>query len=135
MADEITLEVVTPERPILTRKVSAVVAPGVEGEFGVLPGHWPFMTLLGTGILSFVASDGVGAFVVSEGYAEVADNEVSILAEHADLASEIDLAKAREDIKLLEERLKSSPVMDEEFQRAQVALGRNAAKLLLAGRK
>ncbi|MEW5853890.1 MAG: F0F1 ATP synthase subunit epsilon [Myxococcota bacterium] len=135
MADELTLEVVTPDRRFLSAKVSAVVAPGAQGEFGVLPGHVPFMTLLGTGILGYQSSDGTGALVVSRGFAEVRENRVTVLAEAADLADEIDLAKAREDLKALEERLKGKAMAEEEFNRLRAEVERNAAKIHLAGRR
>jgi F-type H+-transporting ATPase subunit epsilon len=135
MADPITLEVVTPERQLLRTRVSMVVAPGALGEFGVLPGHVPLMTLLGTGILSYRSAEGVGALVVSEGYAEVADDQVTVLAEHADLASEVDLAQAREDIRALEEQLKAHTVVDDEFRRMQAELGRSTSKITLASRR
>lgn len=134
MADELSLEVVTPERRLLNRKVLSVVAPGITGEFGVLPGHITYMTLLGTGILGFRTSDGVEALVVSRGYCEVAANKVTVLAEAADLATEVDIKKASEDLKALEEKLKGKGPQDEEFGRLRAEVERAAAKVTLAGR-
>jgi F-type H+-transporting ATPase subunit epsilon len=135
MADDIQLEVVTPERRVLSRKVSMVSAPGIQGEFGVLPGHVPFMTPLGTGILAYKSSDGAEALVVSLGFAEVNNDKVTILAERADLLSDIDPAKAAEELKALEERIKGKGLVDEDFARLRAEVERAAARIQLAGRK
>ena len=135
MADEIQLEVVTPERRVLSRKVSMVTAPGIQGEFGVLPGHIPFMTPLGTGILSYKSSDGAEAMVVSQGFAEVNGDKVTVLAERADLLSEIDPAKAQEELKALEERIKGKGMADDDFDKLRAEVERAAARIQLAGRK
>ncbi|MBI5494116.1 MAG: F0F1 ATP synthase subunit epsilon [Deltaproteobacteria bacterium] len=133
MADELLLEVVTPDRRLLNRKVASVVAPGVMGEFGVLPGHVNFMTLLGTGILGFRTGDGVEALVVSRGYCEVVDNKVTVLAEVADLASEVDVQAAKEDLRQLEEKLKGKGPHDEEFPRLRAEVERATARISLGG--
>lgn len=132
MADEIQLEVVTPDRRVLRRSVSMVAAPGIMGEFGVLPGHIPFMTPLGTGILAYKTSDGADALVVSQGFAEVNGNTVTILAERADLLTEIDPQKAQEELRQLEERIKGKGMLDEDFAKLRADVDRAAAKILLA---
>jgi F-type H+-transporting ATPase subunit epsilon len=135
MADDIMLEVVTPDRKVLSEKVSLVVAPGAEGEFGVLPGHVTFMTLLGTGILSYKSMEGTHALVVSEGFAEVAQDKVTVLAEHADVAGEIDFEQARQSLTKLEEQLKGRGPHDEDFHRMRAEVERNGAKIALAGKR
>lgn len=135
MADDIQLEVVTPDRRFLSTRVSSVTAPGVFGEFGVLPGHVPFMTPLGTGVLTYKNTDGTGYLVVSQGFAEISENKVTILAESADLAAEIDSAKAQADIKTLEEQLKGKGEVDPEFKRLKADLDRASSKVVVSGRK
>ena len=134
MAEELDLEVVTPDRRLLHRKVASVVAPGVTGEFGVLPGHITYMTLLGTGVLGFRSADGVEALVVSEGYCEVSDNKVTVLAQAADLASEVDVAKAGADLKALEEKLKAVGPQDAEYAHVRAEAERAAARLQVSKR-
>jgi F-type H+-transporting ATPase subunit epsilon len=90
------LEIVAPSRQVVrSERVDEVIAPGSEGEFGVLPGHTPFLTTLKAGELSYREGTEWHHLAVDWGYAEVGPNRVIILAEGADRASEIDLAEAR----------------------------------------
>ncbi len=90
------LEVVAPSRQVVrSEHVDEVIAPGSEGEFGVLPGHTPFLTTLKVGMLSYREGGDWHHLAVDWGYAEVGPNRVVILAEGADRASEIDIAEAR----------------------------------------
>jgi F-type H+-transporting ATPase subunit epsilon len=90
------LEIVAPSRQVVrSERVDEVIAPGSEGEFGVLPGHTPFLTTLKAGELSYREGTVWHHLAVDWGYAEVGPNRVIILAEGADRASEIDLAEAR----------------------------------------
>jgi F-type H+-transporting ATPase subunit epsilon len=134
VAEELSLEVVTPDRRLLSRKVLSVVAPGVTGEFGVLPGHITYMTLLGTGVLGFRTAEGVEALVVSEGYCEVSDNKVTVLAQAADLASEVDVQKATADLKALEERLKTVGPQDADYAQVRSEAERAVARITVSKR-
>lgn len=134
MAEELQLDVVTPERLVLRQNVTMVVAPGVTGEFGVLPGHVTYMTPLGTGILAWKTTDSLQAMVVSEGLAEVVNNKVTVLAERADLLEEIDPAFAAEELKKLEEQLRGKGMLDEDFGRLRAEVERNVARLRLTAR-
>jgi F-type H+-transporting ATPase subunit epsilon len=90
------LEIVAPSRQVVrSERVDEVIAPGSEGEFGVLPGHTPFLTTLKVGMLSFREGAQWHHLAVEWGYAEVGPDRVVILAEGADRASEIDLTEAR----------------------------------------
>lgn len=135
MAEDIQLEVVTPDRKVLAARVLTVAAPGVLGEFGVLPGHIPFMTPLATGILSYRTSDGAGAMVISRGFAEVANNKVTILAETADLPADVDLAKAQAEVEDLTEKLKGKGEVDPGFEDLKAALLRAMAKVALVAKR
>jgi F-type H+-transporting ATPase subunit epsilon len=94
---KILLEIVAPGRQVVrSERVDEVIAPGSEGEFGVLPGHMPFLTTLKVGMLSYREGTEWHRLAVDWGYAEVGPNRVVILAEGADRASEIDLAEAKQ---------------------------------------
>jgi F-type H+-transporting ATPase subunit epsilon len=96
LPDSIELIVVTPERQILREKVAEVVLPGAAGEIGVLPGHAPLMTELGIGELHYRSADGKpsAGIAIIQGFAEVLGDRVTVLAETAERAAEIDLARA-----------------------------------------
>src|SRR5215471_199570 len=91
------LEIVAPSRQVVrSERVDEVIAPGSEGEFGVLPGHTPFLTTLKVGMLSYREGAQWHHLAVDWGYAEVGPDRVVVLAEGADQASEIDLSEARQ---------------------------------------
>ena len=94
MAEKFRLEVVTPTRLLVTDEVDEVSAPGIEGEFGVLPGHTPFLTALGGGELMYRKGGETRYAAMCHGFAEVKHEKVTILAEEAEFAHEIDVAEA-----------------------------------------
>jgi F-type H+-transporting ATPase subunit epsilon len=134
MAEKIMLEIVTPERKVLSEAVDIVVAPGEEGEFGVLPGHIPFLTKLKVGELRFRIGAAARHVAIMGGYAEVLPDHVTILSPAAEEASEIDVIRARAAREKAERRL--AEVKDRlEFARTQAALQRAVARLKVAERK
>jgi F-type H+-transporting ATPase subunit epsilon len=96
MSNQLNLEVVTPHRTVLVKDVDSVTLPGIEGELGVLPEHIPLLTTLETGIVSYSSSGKTQAIAVHWGYAQVEGNSVSVLAELAETAAEIDLERAKD---------------------------------------
>ena len=136
MAGNIRLEVVTPEKNVVSEEAQIVAAPGTLGEFGVLIGHTPFLTTLKTGILHYTATDGKERFVfVNGGFAEALPDKVTILAESAERRRDIDLERAkaaqeRAQKRLAEERSES----DIDFVRAQTALEKSVLRIRLAGK-
>lgn len=131
--DSIQLVVVTPERQLLREKVVEVQLPGAGGYLGVLPGHAPLMTELGVGELTYKASSGAEptTLAVIDGFAEVLGDRVTILAETAERAAEIDLARAERALKRAQERLSSGdPNLD--WDRATVALERALIRIQVA---
>src|SRR5213083_1330145 len=90
------LEIVTPERQVFSDQVDSVVCPGVEGELGVLPHHAPLLTTLGFGELKIRRGGEEEYFAIAGGFLQVRPDKVVVMAETADLASEIDLEKAQE---------------------------------------
>ena len=117
MADKLSLEVVTPFRTVLNEDVDSVTLPGIEGELGILPEHVPLLTILDTGIMSYV--NGIGntqAIAVHWGYAQVDGNNVRVLAELAETADEIHLTRAQEAEKKAMELLQSGDPPGSEWE-------------------
>lgn len=119
---KILLEIVTPQGLVFSDDVDEVTAAGSEGEFGVLPGHVPFVTTLKIGILTCKKGNESRFFFVNWGYAEVGPEKVMILADSAEKSDEIDLDRAMAARKRAEERLKHAENVD--FARAESALER-----------
>jgi F-type H+-transporting ATPase subunit epsilon len=92
---KIRLEIVTPERLLLSQEVDEVTIPGSEGYLGVLPGHLPLLTSIGVGVLSYRQGSEKHNFAVSGGFAEVLGDRVIILAQTVEKPQEIDLARAK----------------------------------------
>ena len=133
-AGTINLEVVTPDKSVVSDEAQIVVAPGEYGEFGVLPGHTTFLTTLQTGMIRYKDQGGSERLVfVNGGFAEVMLNKVTVLAESAERRRDIDVERARAAVKRAEERLaEASRKEDIDFRRAQVALQRALARLKVA---
>lgn len=129
----IQLIVVTPERQLLRESVVEVTVPGLEGQLGILPGHAPLMTELGIGELSYRTSTSSQPVVLAvvRGFAEVLPDRVTVLAETAERAEEIDLARAEEAKARAEKRLAAGdPNID--WDRANIALQRSLIRLQIA---
>ena len=135
MADKIRLRVVTPSRLLLDDVVDEVTAPGALGEFGVLPNHIAFLTLLVPGEMSY--KEGMARFylAVSGGYAEVLDNVMTVLAPAAEFAGEIDTDHARQAKESAEKRMTELNYEDKEFSNAEAALQWANARLQVAGKE
>ena len=135
MADNFLLEVVTPHRLVLSQEVEEMTAPGVEGEFGVLPGHIPFFTTLKVGELAYRAGKEKGHMAVTWGFAEVLSDRVTILAEAAELAPEIDVERAKRAKERAEKRLKQLSSEDKEFYSSMAALERAMNRITVSSRR
>jgi F-type H+-transporting ATPase subunit epsilon len=130
------LDVVTPERLIVSDEVTELVAPGSEGYFGVLPGHVPFITTLRIGELTYWKGRDERHLAVSWGYAEVQGDKVIVLAETVERAEEIDVARAERARERAEHRVHDWGTGDEtiDFARAQTALQRALTRIDVAGK-
>jgi F-type H+-transporting ATPase subunit epsilon len=127
------LQIVSAERSLVNERADEVVIPGADGYFGVLPGHTPLLALLGTGELWYRKGQEKHYLSVAFGFAEVLPDRVTILAQIAERADEIDVARAETARKRAEQRLaSSSPDMD--FERARVALMKALVRLQVASR-
>ncbi len=122
MADSLRLEVVTPARRVLERRASEVRVPGSEGELGILPGHTPLLTSLGTGHVRFSDGTTTGRLVVQGGFAEVQPDGVTVLATVAETIDEIDVAAARAELAEARQGLQSASAEDFDALDAQARL-------------
>jgi F-type H+-transporting ATPase subunit epsilon len=128
MSKQITLEIVTPDRKVISKEVDYVGCPGVAGEFGVLPNHIPFLSALGIGNLYYKVEGKPHFVFVAGGFAEVGPEKVTILAEVAEIAAEIDLERARKAQERAEERMRMHQE-EIDFARARAAMQRALARL------
>ncbi len=126
------LEIVAPSRQVVrSEHVDEVIAPGSEGEFGVLPGHTPYLTTLKVGMLSYREGTQWHHLAVEWGYAEVGPSRVIILAEGADRASDIDLAEERV-IKERAEKALSEKLEQKDYEKARIDLLRAMIRIQIA---
>jgi len=136
----VRFELATPSRMLVSADVDEVVAPGVEGYFGVLPGHAALLTTLGSGEVSYRTGKAEQYLLVAGGFAEVQPDRVIVLAEVAEAPEEIDLARAERARQRAELRLSGrhpSGHEDEgeiDYNRALAALARALARIMVAGR-
>ncbi len=130
------LDVVTPARVVVSRRVTEMMAPGSEGYFGVLPDHVPFITTLTAGTLTYWTGREQCHLAVSKGYVEVRADRVSVLADTAEPAEEVDVARAERARERAEARLQEWAAGSEaiDFARAHAALQRALARLEVAGK-
>jgi F-type H+-transporting ATPase subunit epsilon len=127
---KLLLEIVTPQGLVFSEEVDEVTASGSEGEFGVLPGHVPFVTTLKIGMLTCRTGNEIKHFFVNWGYAEVGYEKVMILADSAERSEDIDIERAKAAMKRAEERLKKAEETD--FNRAEAALERAVTRTQVA---
>lgn len=128
------LEIVTAERLVYSEDVNVLVAPGIDGELGILPNHAPLLTVLQPGEIR-VDKDGQETYMaVSGGFLEVLGNKVTILADTAERVEEIDAERAEEALKRAQERIASSPA-DADLERAVASMRSAQARLKVARRR
>ncbi|QDG50779.1 ATP synthase F1 subunit epsilon [Persicimonas caeni] len=138
-AEQIKLEVVTPEKAVLSEDVDEVVLPGSEGQVGILPGHLPLLTGLGIGEMVIRSEGGERRFFVDKGFAEVLDDKVSVLTQGCEGVSDIDIEHAQEEITVAEEEIarleaQTEVAEDEEelLERYRESLKRARTRLVVA---
>jgi F-type H+-transporting ATPase subunit epsilon len=120
MPDALTLEVVTPDRAVLRESVVEVQIPGREGYLGILPGHTPLLTELTTGVLSYRQGQQTRRMALTGGFAEVLPDRVTVLANSAERAEEIDTAAARNELTAAEKQI-SGPEWEAALQSLALA--------------
>jgi F-type H+-transporting ATPase subunit epsilon len=131
---ELLLEVVTPDRLVLSTEADVVVCPGVEGQFGVLVNHIPFLSALDIGEMYYRKGGQTEYLAVSGGFAEVTGAKVTIVAESAETGREIDLERARRAQERAEKRLAAAKTEEIDWVRAEAALRRSIVRAKVAAR-
>lgn len=126
------LEVVTPYGLVVSSKVEEAYIPGRQGDFGVLPGHIPFLTSLRIGELHYRRDKEVHFLAVNHGFAEVTPTRATILTDTAEAAEEIDVERAQTAKLRAEERLKNLPQKDPTYQQEKDSLERARVRLRIA---
>ena len=122
MADKLQFDLVSPERLLLSEDVDMVTLPGSEGDFGVLPGHAPVLSILKTGVVEVKGvSEALSRLFVRGGFAEVNGDKVTVLAEEATALAELNLEELDQNIKNTEEDLAAAK-SDEDRERASASL-------------
>ena len=133
LPDHLTLEIVTPQGSVVSEQVDEVQIPGAEGSFGVLPGHTPLLATLQVGELWYRQGQDTSFVAVSFGFAEVLPDRVTILAQIAESADHIDVARAQTAEKRAKDRL-ARPTQDMDVERARVAMLKSLVRLRVASR-
>ena len=134
MAENIKLEVVTPEKSVVNEEAQIVMAPGSLGEFGVLIGHTPFLTTLKIGTIRYKDAGGTEKYVfVNSGFAEALPDKVTVLAESAERRKDIDVERAKAAMERAEKRLAEDRSKEDiDFNRAKIALARAVERVKLS---
>ncbi len=131
---QLLLEVVTPDRKVVSTTVDIVVCPGIEGQFGVLVGHVPFLSALDIGEMYYRQGGKTEYMAVSGGFAEVTGAKVTIVAEAAEFGHEIDVERARRARERAEKRLTEARTAEIDWARAEAALRRSMVRMKVAAR-
>lgn len=131
----IRCEIVSQDRLVFEGEVDIVVAPGAEGELGVLPNHAPLLTTLRPGMLRVRRLNREEVFAISGGFMEVQPDVVTVLADAAEHSDEIDVARAQEARHRAEEALKNAPKNTQAYLEAEMALRRSDLRLGVARRR
>ena len=129
----LTLEIVTPDRAVVRESVDEIQIPGSEGYLGVLPGHTPLLTTLQVGELWFRQGDDRCYVSVAFGFAEILPDRVTILAQVAERAEEVDVDRAQEAARRSRDRLTRAPV-ELDFERARVSVMKSLIRLQVASK-
>lgn len=128
------LEIVTPEKKVVDETVDAVTVPGANGEIGILPNHAPLISTLKPGILAYTRGGATERLVISGGFIEVSADKVSVLADVAETADEINVEAARSEREATEKALGAWSGSEADFEIEKERLERAQARLQLAGR-
>lgn len=132
MASTIRLELVTPERMLVSEDVDEVIAPGYEGEFGVLPDHTHYLAILSIGILRYRKGNETKKIAVGGGFAEVDPERMVVMAEVAERAEEIDVERAKRAHARAEATLKEITIDEDTYRKANAALQRAIVRMAAA---
>ena len=133
MAKHIHIDIVTPEKKIFEGQIRSIVAPGIDGEFGVLPDHAPFATVLAPGVVELTDEDGKKELMaVSGGYIEVTREKVILLVETAERPEEVDVETLKRRKEEKEKLLRAKDKKDVDYDAIQIALIKEISRLKAA---
>lgn len=134
MAEKMNLEIVTPYSKVVNTEVDEVTATGKLGEFGVLPGHAPFLTSLKIGELCYKNNGQSVSMALNWGYFEIKDDKIIVLVETAERSDEIDVDRAKAALGRAEDKLKQLSPEDKQFKIYEAALERALIRVQLAAK-
>ena len=129
--DKLMLEIVSADKSFLKREVDAVRAPGVKGDFGILPGHAPMIACIDIGVLRYRVNDKMTKVAVGGGFLEVYEDKVSVLVDTAESREDIDVARARRAKERAAGKLRKN-LSDEEHLKIEAALRRALTRINVA---
>lgn len=128
----LSLEIITPEKVLVNEEVDMVEAKGALGDFGILPGHTEFLTVLEIGEVRYMKGGNVSSLATSGGIGEVANDKVTFLLDTAEFGHDIDLARAQVAMEEAQARLKELTMDTAEYRRQELALLRAIARIKVA---
>lgn len=131
---KLNVEILTPEKKLLSTQADEAVVPGGEGLFGVRPGHTPFLSLVEPGVLTLKDGTATQAFFVAGGFVEVGNDTVRVLADQAEAISTIDVAGAQRRLSEAQGRMKGLPTSDASFDVEVATVRRETARIAAAGK-
>jgi F-type H+-transporting ATPase subunit epsilon len=134
MADELMVEIVTPEKMVFSGKIEEVTIPGGDGEFGALIGHAPLLSTVDIGVLNYTKDGKKTYYAVGAGYTEITSDKVTVLVESAERADMIDKEKVGESKELAEQKLSRISKNDTDYETTRAALENAENKLKVAGK-
>lgn len=132
---QLSVEIVTPEKRILSVQADEVIAPGGRGLFGVRPGHSPFLSLMEAGALELREGGAKQVYFVGGGFIEVTNDKVLVLADHAEAVKDIDVEAARKRLEAAQTALRGLSPEDARFDVEQATVRRETARMTLATRR
>ncbi len=130
---KLTVEIVTPEKRVLSVQADEAIVPGGRGLFGVRPGHTPFLSLMEPGTLTLMDGGRREAYFVAGGFVEVGNDKVLVLADGAEPVTGIDVEGARRRMAEAQERMKGMSAEDARFELEAATVRREAARIGAAG--
>ncbi len=126
--EKIFVEIIQPKRTLVNGEYDQIIIPGVEGDFGVLANHTPFITKIRPGILELISNNKSEEFAIHDGYVSVQNNQVKIVCETIESKEDIDIERAKKAKERAEKRIKSNQE-NIDFRRAELALKRALVRL------
>jgi len=132
---KLKVELVTPERRVLSVQADEAIVPGAQGLFGVRSGHTPFLSLMEPGVLTLKEGASAQSYFIAGGFVEVANDRILVLADQAEPLAAIDVSGAKQRLDAAQERLKGMSAEDARFAIETATVRRETARMVAAGRR